>query len=140
MLLDAHGSAADLETTPTRDARLDPVDGLLAHANHYAAAELRMEERAAEPYQANSRVRHGRMEEMLAEQRGKLDADLMVELLRDRSCYPDAICRMPGDAEGDTITFASLIASPTKGEMRIAVGPPNEHPYLCYAFGQEPQA
>ena len=35
IMLDAHGTAADLETTPTRDARLDPVDGLLAHANHY---------------------------------------------------------------------------------------------------------
>src|SRR5262249_18226398 len=32
LMLDARGTAADLETTPTRDARLDPENGLLAHA------------------------------------------------------------------------------------------------------------
>jgi isopenicillin-N N-acyltransferase like protein len=137
MLLDAHGTAADLETTPTRDARLDPEDGLLAHANHYVADALRDEERVAASYLPNTRARLDRMRELLAARRGELDVATMQEILRDRACYPDALCRMPGDIAGsDTITFASIIAAPTRGEMWVAVGPPNEHPYQRHAFGQ----
>ena len=54
VMLDAHGTAADLETTPTEDARLDPEDGILAHANHYVAPALRAEERATPAYVHNS--------------------------------------------------------------------------------------
>lgn len=46
VLLDAEGTAADLEMTPTQDARLEPGDGLLAHANHYVAPALHAEEQA----------------------------------------------------------------------------------------------
>jgi hypothetical protein len=32
------------------------------------------------------------------------------------------------------MTFASLIARPTEGEMWVAVGPPNAHAYERHAF------
>lgn len=134
IMIDNHGTAADLETTPTRSARLDPEHGLLAHSNHYVSAELADEERASESYLPNSRTRLQRMRELLAENHGRLNVETMQEILRDRTCYPDAICRMPGDADSDTITFASVIASPATGEMWVAVGPPNEHAYERYAF------
>lgn len=135
IMLDAHGMAADLETTPTRDARLDPQDGLLAHANHYAAPELASEERSPERQVANSRVRLDRMNALLRQRRGSLDAEVMQTILRDRDCTPDALCRMPGDdPESDFITFASVIAEPARGRMAVAVGPPNENPYREYAF------
>ena len=38
--------------------------------------------------------------------------------------------------EHDTMTFASLIARPTKGEMWVAVGPPNASSYERYAFSR----
>jgi isopenicillin-N N-acyltransferase-like protein len=135
LLLDSHGAAADLETTPTSDARLDPVDGLLAHANHYVAPELQSEERSAAPYVANSRVRQGRMEELLRERRGELNAGIMQDILRDRACHPDNLCRQLGDAESDVITFASVIAEPTRGCLTVAVGPPHEHEYVMHEFG-----
>jgi len=138
MLLDATGVAADLETTPTRDARLDPVAGLLAHSNHYVAPELLAEERSPERWVANSRVRLARMRALLAEERGRLDAGVMQTILRDRGCHPDGLCRMPGDDETDVITFASVIAEPTRGRLWVAVGPPNEHPYELYAFARTP--
>lgn len=137
IMLDAHGTAADLETTPARDARLNPQDGLLAHANHYVAPELASEERSPERQVANSRVRLDRMNELLWQQRGVLDADRMQAILRDRDCTPDALCRMPGDdPDSDFITFASVIAEPTRGRMTVAVGPPNENPYREYAFSR----
>lgn len=136
IMLDRFGTAADLETTPTRDARLDPVDGLLAHANHYVAEELLDEERSPARNVANSRVRLRQMQELLSARRGSLDAEVMQEVLRDRACYPDTLSRAAGDdPTSDTITFASVIAEPSEGRISVAVGPPHEHAYRTYAFG-----
>lgn len=141
IMLDSHGSAADLETTPTRDARLDPVDGLLTHANHYVAESLLDEERSPANQVANSRVRQARMGELLSENRAQLDASAMQEILRDRTCYPDTLCRQPGDdPSADIITFASVIAEPSQGQMWVAVGPPDAHPYQRYAFSHAGEA
>jgi isopenicillin-N N-acyltransferase like protein len=133
MMLDSNGVAADLETTPTSDARLDPKDGLLAHSNHYVAESLHTEERSKPKNVANSRERLRRMDELLVEHRGRLNVNVMQEILRDRTCLPDALCRMPGDdGDNDTVTFASVIAQPTEGRMWVAVGPPNENEYQKY--------
>jgi hypothetical protein len=135
MMLDSHGGAADLETTPTRDARIDPVDGLLAHANHYTAPELLDEERSPETYLGNTRTRQTRMEELLRDHRGQHTAEGMQAILRDRTCYPDALCRERGDSEtSDTITFASVIAEPSEGALWVAVGPPNQHEYIRHSI------
>lgn len=137
-MIDTDDTAADLETTPTRDARLYPEKGLLAHANHYVAPELIGEERSPARQLANSRVRHERMRELLTERRGVLDAGMMQQILRDRTCYPDALCRQPGDhPDYDVITFASVIAEPAKGQMWVAVGPPDAYPYRRYAFSPQ---
>jgi hypothetical protein len=134
-MLDAHGVAADLETTPTRDARLDPENDLLVHSNHYVATSLQDEEQVSASYLPNTQTRLARMQELLTANHGQLDAARMQEILRDRATYPDTLCRAPGDAaDSDTITFASVIAAPTHGELWVAVGPPHEHPYQRHAF------
>jgi hypothetical protein len=141
IMLDSKGTAADLETTPTRDARLDPVDGLLTHANHYVADALLDEERSPANQVANSRVRQARMSELLSEKRGQLDAAVMQEILRDRACYPDTLCRQPGDdPSADIITFASVIAEPSLGQMWVAVGPPDAPPNQRYAISHAGEA
>ncbi len=134
LLLDAHGTAADLETTPTRAARVDPHDGLLAHANHYVSPDLLAEERAG-VYVHNSSTRMGRIQELAKEQHGRLDVAAAQLLLQDRTCYPDTLCRQPEDSPGrDVMTFASLVAVPTRGELHVAVGPPNQHAYQRHTF------
>jgi isopenicillin-N N-acyltransferase like protein len=136
LLLDTHGAAADLEMTPTRDARLEPRDGLLAHANHYVSPELLSEERAGD-YVHNSQTRMSRIRELAAEQRGRLTVASAQQFLQDRTCYPDTLCREPQDApERDVMTFASLVAVPSRGELHVAVGPPNQHPYQLYTFSK----
>lgn len=135
ILLDAQGNAADLETTPTRSARLRPGLGLIVHANHYVAPSLLGEERYAEQPRENSCIREGRLIELLAVNRGHLDATLMQALLRDRETAPDTLSRAPeDDPTRDVITFASVIAEPAAGQMWVAVGPPHEHPYQRYAL------
>ncbi|MFT4040909.1 MAG: C45 family autoproteolytic acyltransferase/hydrolase [Thermomicrobiales bacterium] len=135
LLLDTQGGAADLETTPTRSARLRPGLGFIAHANHYVAPSLLGEERYAEGPRENSCTREGRMIELLALHRGNLDAARMQELLRDRATAPDTLSRAPeDDPTRDVITFASVIAEPALGQMWVAVGPPHQHAYQRYAF------
>lgn len=134
LLLDAYGNAADLETTPTRSARLDPEDGLLAHANHYVAPDLLSEERTGE-YIHNSSTRMGRIRELAAAQHGRLDVSAAQHLLQDRTCHPDTLCRQPEDSpDRDVMTFASLVAVPTRRELHVAVGPPNQHAYQRHTF------
>lgn len=132
--LDAHGTAADLETTPTQDARLDPEDGLLAHSNHFVAESLHGEERSRGAHLSNSRVRLERMRELLRARRGEIDAGSMQDVMRDRACHPDNLSRSLGDQDNDIITFASVIAEPTEGRMSVAVGPPHENVYTTYEF------
>lgn len=134
MALDAHGTAADLETTPTRDARLDPEDGLLAHSNHYVAESLQSEERSKGEHLSNSHVRLERMRELLKEHRGTINVETMQVILRDRACHPDNLSRSLGDQDNDIITFASVIAEPAEGRMSVAVGPPHENAYNTYEF------
>jgi isopenicillin-N N-acyltransferase-like protein len=137
IMLDAHNTAVDIETTPKGTARLYPEHGILAHSNHFLGEELLAEERAAPPRLENSRVRYDRMRELLAANHGAIDALTMQRILRDRDDVPDALCIIPGDEDTDNITFASVIAEPTLGQLSVAVGPPNEHPYTCYRFSKE---
>ncbi|MGE3271432.1 MAG: C45 family autoproteolytic acyltransferase/hydrolase, partial [Chloroflexota bacterium] len=138
LMLDASGTAADLELTPTRDARLEPQDGLLAHANHYVSPQLLAEERAGD-YVHNSQTRMGRIRELAAERKGHLDVAGAQALLQDRTCYPDTLCRQPEDSpERDVMTFASLVAVPARRELHIAVGPPNQHAFQQHTFSRHP--
>ncbi len=115
---------------------------MLAHSNHYTADSLLAEERLRGVELDNSRVRLERMRNLLKENYGKLNAAVMQDILRDRHSYPHCLCQMPGDEEvqapgekgADIITFASVIAEPTEGNVWIAIGPPNQYEYRCYSF------
>ncbi|KQL48290.1 hypothetical protein AN963_00245 [Brevibacillus choshinensis] len=133
ILLDQTGKSLDLETVPTHTAAIEAVNGLLAHSNHFVAESMVGEERKTGEDLENSRVRLQRMRTLLESKHGQLDVEAMQELLRDRETAPHTLCRMPGDF-GDSITFASVIAEPSKGNLWIAIGPPHQYEYKCYSF------
>lgn len=135
MLMDAHGTAADLETTPASTGRINPDRDLIAHANHFEHPGMLAQERASEKYLPNSRTRTATMRRLLEQSHGELNPERMQAILRDRSAFPNCLCQVEEDnPEHDSMTFASVIARPTEGEMWIAVGPPHEHQYERYAF------
>lgn len=142
IMSDKNGVIANLETTVTKDALLEPENGMLAHANHYLSNELSNEERSKGFLLNNSRIRQQRMEQLLRGKRGEITADIMKEILRDRENYPNCLCQVPGDESmqapgdsgGDIVTFASVIAEPELGRMWVAMGPPNEYEYHLYSF------
>lgn len=137
IMLDAHGSALDLETTPTDTASIHPQDGVLAHSNHFLSDQFSELERQAPWGLENSKHRYRRMAELLRKHHGSLDVTTMQGILRDRDNVPNALCIAPGDEEIDNITFASVIAEPTMGRLNAAVGPPHEHSYVSYGFEKE---
>ena len=126
--------AVDFENTPIKDALLHPEIGLIAHANHYLAKELQSEERSRGRALENSRIRQVRMVALLQKHHGKLNAELLQTLLRDRATYPNAICHAPDDDDSGIMTFASVVAAPSKGTMWVAKGPPHLYDYAQYSL------
>ncbi|MGI8482726.1 MAG: C45 family autoproteolytic acyltransferase/hydrolase [Thermomicrobiales bacterium] len=136
MLMDSQ-TAVDLETTATRDAEIHPERGMIAHANHYDHRDLLAEERAPAAYIGNTRTRGQTMRRLLDQHHGELNPEVMQTILRDRSTFPDCLCRVDADnLSHDSMTFASIIAQPSEGRMMIAVGPPHEHEYEGYSFSR----
>lgn len=137
MMLDSLGNALNLETTVTESARIHPRNGLIAHANNYQSAKLEYAERSSGVGLKNSRGRKESMRSMLEAQHGSLNASVMKEILTDRTDTMACVNRHQGDIpELDSMTFASLIMQPSVGKMDIAVGPPDQHDYRTYAFGE----
>lgn len=135
MLLDGKGDALNLETSVTESARLYPTNGLIAHANNYQTHEMQHAERSKGVGLTNSMGRHASMRSMLEARHGELNAEVMKEILCDRTDPMACVNRHPGDiAELDSMTFASLILQPSLGKMDVAVGPPDQHQYQTYAF------
>ncbi|MCO5215758.1 MAG: C45 family autoproteolytic acyltransferase/hydrolase [Thermomicrobiales bacterium] len=137
IMMDAKGTALDLETTVTESARLYASDGVLAHANNYLAPELLHAERSTGIGLTNSQGRFESMRSMLVERRGCLNVEVMMEVLCDHTDPMACVNRHRDDIpELDSMTFASLIMQPTLGKMDVAVGPPDENDFMTYAFGR----
>ncbi|RNB82147.1 hypothetical protein EDM59_21330 [Brevibacillus nitrificans] len=142
IMLDKQGGIVDVETIPSRISRIEAKNGILAHSNHFISPQLLDEERLTGIELENSRVRISRMTELLEANRGKLNAEVMQDILRDRGSYPHCLCQIegdegmqaPGERATDIITFASVIAEPAKGHLWIAIGPPDQYEYKKYSF------
>lgn len=135
MLADGRDRAVDLETTPTRDAVLEPRDGLIAHSNHFVATALLGEETGTGQLLENSRVRLERVGQLLAEQR-PLSPAALATIMRDRGTAPHAISCLPSDGVyDDTVTVASVIAEPSQRRLWAVRGAPSEGKYQQFSMG-----
>jgi predicted choloylglycine hydrolase len=138
LIADAFGQALDLELAVDRMSRVEPDNGLLTHANHFIAKDLLNEERQDKDSLANSRARQARLKQLLeSEPENGITMEYIKSCLRDRTNAPDCLCRHPGDDPIDqVITWASLVARPSKGELYIAAGPPDQTEYTLYTLEQ----
>jgi isopenicillin-N N-acyltransferase-like protein len=117
------GDALTVETTAARSAVLDAPG---PHTNHYLHPSL--EEVAEEP-SAGSRSRYDRLVALL-EERAPSTPEEAMDVLRDHSSSPQAICKhsSSGLPEESTVVF-SLVCELEAGRMWLAAGNPCEHPY-----------
>lgn len=115
---------------PVNVQLLKPVDGVVAHSNHFACAI---------PFQdlgigiwPDSVPRIDTMREFLVNHRGELSAETVKEVLRDETGHPDAICRFPNPADPrveQSATVASVVVDLTALTAEIAAGPPTKSEY-----------
>jgi isopenicillin-N N-acyltransferase-like protein len=131
------GTAVDLEAAPEAVCRLDPVDGLVAHANHFAdPGRLGVWQPIVEE-KRSTYDRCDRMEALLGEARagGTLDPGRLMTILRDHAEYPESICRHPNPvlpAAERYATVFSVIMDLHGGRLLAAAGPPCRNRYLEY--------
>jgi isopenicillin-N N-acyltransferase-like protein len=120
LFADAVGNGLGVEFAGLRSSRLEPVDGLLLHTNHYLAPDF-----AAEPDAfPTTHERLARAGEMLAERR---DGEGIRDMLCDQSRGEASICRPYSPSAsagfGDVGTVFTVLMHLSEGRMEIRRGP-----------------
>ncbi len=137
-LIDVSGDLCVVETTSTRYAIRNPVDGILAHTNHYQTEILKdanlpdyvrfkMDDMDISPIESPIR-RYKREIELLKKYRGKISMDIIKSILSDHDNRdPDdfTVCTH-GPSAG---TLGSIIVLPTKKEFWVTDNHPCSSEY-----------
>jgi predicted choloylglycine hydrolase len=137
-LMDTSGDTCVIETTSTRFALRRPIEGILAHTNHYQTEELKdanlpdyvrfkMDDMDISPIESPIR-RYKREIELLKKYKGQITVETIKEILRDHeNRKPDdfTVCTH-GPAAG---TLGSIIILPRKGEFWVTDNHPCESEY-----------
>ncbi|MSS71586.1 MAG: hypothetical protein EXS64_08860 [Candidatus Latescibacteria bacterium] len=129
VLCDGEGRIRDVEVTPTGCDVVEAEDGFIVHANHFVSPKLKAQEKGG---LADSCPRHDRLKALVAEARGRIDAETMMRFLSDHAGHPTSICRHGGP--GEMKTAASLVAEPERGVLHVCKGNPCEGTYKAYAM------
>jgi len=128
LLVHADGVAVDVESAPGGPDELHlnhPVDGVLAHANHYRAAGVQAD--LSMVTTPDSPFRQDRVEQLVAESDARLDVGRVQSILADHASFPRSICahgdlRRP-EVERET-TACALIVQPASRQMWLSDGNP----------------
>jgi isopenicillin-N N-acyltransferase-like protein len=126
------GELIDLELVPGEVGWLNPVDGLITHANHLETG-LPVHD-TVKDWGGSSPFRSARARRLLAESaaaRKVAEADL-ADVFRDHASFPSAICRHVDERDAPlerSETVYSLMLDLTERTMALAAGPPCGHDY-----------
>ncbi len=121
------GTAVSLERAPSGTAHVDPIDGILVHANHFLHPEqLGVRELLAEE-RRSTELRQSRLTERLfsAVRRNLLSTDNVQDALRDHAGHPDSVCRHE----------SSLFPPDLNYKTRLSVLMDLDSRRLCYTAG-----
>jgi isopenicillin-N N-acyltransferase like protein len=133
------GEVIDLELVPGDVGWLNPVDGLVTHANHLET-DLRVTVHdTLKDWGGSSLFRSARARRLLAEAaaaRKVTEADL-TEVLRDHASFPHAICRHVDEREPPlerSQSVYSLLFDLDDRRLGVAAGPPCAHDFTWITF------
>lgn len=128
MLASSEGKAVDLETYPNGTDLVDPVDGMITHANHFVVQP--------QIHALKTSPRGDRLEQLLRKAHGSIDVEHIIRCLCDHENYPQAICRHPADVTVPltmrSITVASVVYDFAEQTAHICAGPPCEGGFVSY--------
>jgi len=122
----APSRAIDIELAPDRLRLIDPVNGVLAHANHLVDPKKTGVLEPKNPRRNLSEFRHSRMEKLLNEQKS-LNVDIVQEILKDHNHQPQSLCRHRDDSLPEsqhTITKTAMIMDLEERKMWVTNGQP----------------
>lgn len=141
MLASSEGIAADFESTPDMIYRVNPVDGVVTHANHLVAGKEVCTNQG-------KRFRDDYLRNRIMEHIGSVDVETLKQCLSDHKRYPgsadvypevdciEAVCtHVPhGDFDCDKVwqTIASVIYDLNGGCAYICKGTPCSGKYVKY--------
>ena len=122
----ASSRAVDIELAPDSLRLIDPINGVLAHANHLVDPKKTGVSEPENPRRHLSEFRHSRMEELLNEQI-PLNVDIVQEILKDHDHQPQSLCRHRDDSLPEsqhTITKTAMIMDLEERKMWVTNGQP----------------
>jgi isopenicillin-N N-acyltransferase-like protein len=128
------GYCVDLETTPERHGLVEPVDGLIAHANVFTGEVPAQIEDSYRPASVDSLYRAPRVESHLRRARAASSTEdvraVIAGALADHFSFPNSVCAHPDERDGGLWeTVASAVVDLTTGEYLVADGNPCERRY-----------
>ena len=118
--------AVDIELAPDSLRLIDPVGGVLVHANHLVDPKETGVSEPENPRRHLSEFRHSRMEKLLNEQK-PLNVDIVQEILKDHDHQPQSLCRHRDDSLPEsqhTITKTAMIMDLKERKMWVTNGQP----------------
>ena len=122
----ASSRAVDIELAPDSLRLIDPVDGVLVHANHLVDPKETGVSEPENPRRHLSEFRHSRMEKLLNEQK-PLNVAIVQEILKDHDHQPQSLCRHRDDSLPEsqyTITKTAMIMDLEERKMWVTNGQP----------------
>lgn len=130
LLVSSRGAAVNIEAHPLGVNLLEPLDGILTHANHFVD---KPELNALEPS-----PRDRRLNQILRDKYGSIDVEWIKICMGDHANYPYSICRHPSDVTlplaNRGITVASLIIEFNANMFHVCAGPPCEGEFATHAL------
>ncbi|MDR1606925.1 MAG: C45 family peptidase [Deltaproteobacteria bacterium] len=125
-----------LELSASQYALL-PIEGALAHTNHYLSPAMK-------PFEAPNWLTHGgsyvRLEvanRFLRDKRGQIDLPAIKAITQDHFNYPRSVCAhnaLDEDENTACATIAGVILDLEEGALHLASGPPCQNEYQKFAF------
>ena len=122
----APSRAVDIELAPDNLRLIDPVKGVLAHANHLLDPQKTGVAEPENPRWHLSEFRLKRMEKLLNE-RKPLNVEKIQKILKDHEHQPQSLCRHRDDSLPDsqhTITKTAMIMDLEERKMWVTDGQP----------------
>ncbi|MDF2610724.1 MAG: hypothetical protein K0R92_2198 [Lachnospiraceae bacterium] len=114
-----------------------PIQGAIAHTNHYLAECMRKYETPNWLTHGGSYVRHQVSSKILRDNLGKIDVELLKKLTSNHTNYPRCICAhgFDGQEENDAFTtIAAMIYDTTDGIMHVCHENPCTYEYKTIKF------
>jgi len=129
VLGDASGEVLSQEGSALDSGILRPgPDGLLWHTNHYLHSEMTGHESRAQKDMPNSLNRVYWAEQRLKAAQGRIDSEVVQDILRDHSGAPESICRH----DSPMATAFSVVLEPAKRKAWFLLGRPCKGRYTPY--------